>query len=338
MNHSLARTSPLWRSVLAFTVLAGFALLVQTASGQQKPPAGPKDGAVERPKDAAKKKQPKAQPKEEPKEEEDPKLPNLIDAVGRTIPLKKGPFVAPLGSVARIKVPENYGFIESKDVGKFEEMLENPAGKNRMGALISPENWFIIFSFEDIGYVKDDEKDSLDADAILASIREGSEASNAERRRRNWPEMHVVGWDQKPFFDPQTKNLTWAIQGESNGDKVTNYNSRVLGRGGVMSCNLVISPEELQRVVPTYKTVLQGFEYTEGNRYSEFRAGDKVATYGLAALVAGGSVAVLAKTGILGKLIKPIIIGVVALAGAIGAAFKRIARFFGFGRDSTSQA
>ena len=54
-----------------------------------------------------------------------------------------------------------------------------------------------------------------------------------------------------------------------------------------------------------------------GESYAEYRKGDKVAEYGLTALIAGGTLAVAAKTGLLGKLIKPIIIGVVALGAVL---------------------
>jgi uncharacterized membrane-anchored protein len=47
----------------------------------------------------------------------------------------------------------------------------------------------IIFRFEEEGYIKDDEKNSLDADAILASIKRGNEAANREKEKRGWPTM-----------------------------------------------------------------------------------------------------------------------------------------------------
>ena len=45
------------------------------------------------------------------------------------------------------------------------------------------DGWFVVFDFSDMGYVKDDDKDELDAKAILASIKEGTEASNKVRKR-----------------------------------------------------------------------------------------------------------------------------------------------------------
>ena len=71
---------------------------------------------------------------------------------------------------------------------------------------------------------------------------------------------------------------------------------------------------------------MNGFEFTSGNRYAEFMAGDKVAEYGLTALVAGGAGAALAKSGLLAKMWKAIVLGAIAafaglkkvLAGVFG--------------------
>lgn len=86
-----------------------------------------------------------------------------------------------------------------------------------------------------------------------------------------------------------------------------------------MSATLVASPKELPKAVPVLKTLLGGFRYSQGNTYAEFRKGDKIAEYGLTALITGGAIAVALKTGLLQKLWK---VGVVVVVG-IGAALKR---------------
>ena len=59
----------------------------------------------------------------------------------------------------------------------------------------------------------DDEKDSLDADAMIASIREGTEAANEERRRRGWSTMTILGWHEEPFYDADTDSHWTAMSG-----------------------------------------------------------------------------------------------------------------------------
>ena len=42
-------------------------------------------------------------------------------------------------------------------------------------------NWFMIFEFEDTGYLKDEEGSKLNSSAILKSIQDGTETSNEQR-------------------------------------------------------------------------------------------------------------------------------------------------------------
>ena len=185
--------------------------------------------------------------------------------------------------------------------------------------------WFVIFEFNSLGYVKDDEKDKLDAKAILESIKTGTEQSNEERRKRGWATMDILGWHTQPRYDPVTNNLTWAIRGSSEGDEVVNYSVRLLGRKGVMDVDLVLNPTQVAGTLPEFDQLMTGFEFTSGNRYAEFMAGDKVAEYGLTALVAGGAGAVLAKSGLLAKMWKLLVVGALA-------AFAAIKKMLGFGK------
>jgi uncharacterized membrane-anchored protein len=51
-------------------------------------------------------------------------------------------------------------------------------------------------------------------------------------------------------------NLEWAIKGESDGDPIINYKTRLLGRGGVMRVTLVADPEILRPTLPDFKDLL----------------------------------------------------------------------------------
>jgi len=238
-----------------------------------------------------------------------------------------GPSVGSLGDIAQITVPEGFRFTGQAGTRTFLELTQNPTNGSELGILL-PESaeagrWFVVFDFNSIGYVKDDEKDKLDADDMIANIREGTEAANEERKRRGWATMSIVGWRTPPFYDTRTNNLTWAIAGAGQDGNVVNYSVRLLGRRGVMNVDLVLSPEEVDAVVPAFEKVLGGFTFKPGSRYAEFVQGDKVAAYGLTALVAGGAGAALAKSGLLGKLWKAIVLGVIALVAAIKKLFGR---------------
>jgi len=233
-----------------------------------------------------------------------------------------GPGTTPIGeALAEIDLPENYVSLDAEGTRQLMELMENPVtGTER--ATVAPaseaEDWFLVFEYEEVGYVPDDEQHELDATAMLASIREGTEAANEERRERGWATMAIVGWHEAPRYDPQTSNLTWAIIGESQGHRVVNRIAKVLGRRGVMTVTLVASPEELATAIPKADALLSGFRYQPGNTYAEYVPGqDKLAQYGLTALVVGGAGAALVKSGLLAKLWKPVAFGLAALGVTI---------------------
>jgi len=244
----------------------------------------------------------------------------------------KGPATANLGPIAEIRLPKDYIAASGDDTRRLMEAMENPPTGIEVG-FVAPQTfkWFVVFEFDDIGYVKDDEKGSLDADAMLAAIKKGTEAGNKERAKRGWPPITIVGWERPPHYNPETQNLQWAVRARSEDDLVVNYNTRLLGRKGVMRVTLVTDPSRLPEVLPEFGALLKGFSFTRGNRYAEWVAGDKVAQYGLTALVVGGATAVAAKTGLLKSLWK------ILVAAAVGAA-ALLRSLFGRGRKTEPAA
>lgn len=246
-----------------------------------------------------------------------------------SIQWQRGPAVAKLGAMAEIQVPEGYMFTGREGAALWMEMVRNPMNPKDVGILIPDGgDFYLAFSYDDIGYVPEDERTSLDANAILKGIQTATEASNVERRGRGWSEMHVLGWLHPPAYDQSSHRLGWAIRGESDGQPVANYDTRLLGRGGVMSVMLVTSPEQVDILVPTVNGLLSGFAFTPGNKYAEWRRGEKVAAYGLTGLITGTAVAASAKTGLLGKLAAMLAKGgkfvVVAIAAMLAAIWKAI--------------
>ena len=242
------------------------------------------------------------------------------------IPWQTCPCEGDLGN-AVVNIPAGLMFTGAAGARQFMQLNENPVSGRERGVVLSAEGehpWFVVFEFNDTGYVKDDEKDSIDADAIIESIREGTEAANEERRKNGWPTMNVDGWHSRPYYDGQTNNLTWAILGSSADGQVVNHSVRLLGRRGVMNVDLVLGPEQVDTAMPTFASIVEGFDYKTGDRYREFTSGDRVAEYGLTALVAGGAGAVLVKSGLLQKFGKLIVVAFVAVAAALKKMFDKL--------------
>ena len=133
----------------------------------------------------------------------------------------------------------------------------------------------------------------------------------------------LEGWYVAPHYDVQTKRLEWGTKLRDTHDNIiVNYSIRLLGRSGVLNALLVSNPASLDQDVKEFHSALSNLTFDSGQQYSEFRPGDKVAEYGLAALVVGGAAAVAVKSG--AGFFKAIAIGVLALVGAVWGFLKRI--------------
>jgi uncharacterized membrane-anchored protein len=238
---------------------------------------------------------------------------------------QKGPTEASIGGFAIIKIPNGQAFLDAPNTRRFLELNLNPPRDNHYTLSAQDFSWFAVFFFENSGYVKDDE--TLDPDALLKSLRESDGRANEERKRLGMPPIYTVGWRVPPHYDLETKRLEWGVQlRQEDGSLVVNYTIRILGRRGVMHATLVSEPQDLDKDIATFKRALGGYSFASGERYAEFKAGDRVAEYGLAALVLGGAAAVATKTGFGKALFKFVGIGVVALGGALAVFFRKFFR------------
>jgi uncharacterized membrane-anchored protein len=63
-----------------------------------------------------------------------------------------------------VDVPKGFIFAGDEGTKKFMELTQNIPSGTELGVL-GPEdlNWFVIYQFDQTGYIKDDEKTALDA-------------------------------------------------------------------------------------------------------------------------------------------------------------------------------
>jgi uncharacterized membrane-anchored protein len=256
---------------------------------------------------------------------------------GPPVKHRKGPEKVSLGQDLSIDLPAGFILLEKAEANAMMQKMGNFGTDDSLLALVAhpPAGWMVVVRFEPEGYVKDDEAEKLDAGEILSTIREATEAANEERQKHGFAPIHVDGWTESPHYDRQAHHLVWGIKGSSKNGASVNYNTRVLGRKGYASLNLIDDPDGIEAGKPDLAALLAATTFAPGARYADFDAKtDKVAEYGLAALVAGGAGAAalkLAKVGLLakfgGKLLALIIAlkkGIVLILLAIGAFLKRI--------------
>jgi uncharacterized membrane-anchored protein len=212
----------------------------------------------------------------------------------------KGPATVTAQGNANLAIPEQFVYLDARNTSKFLELQHNLG--NGREVMVAPRNlqWMAYLEFADEGYVKDNEK--IDAPALLKTLKENTESANEERQRRGWGALHVVDWATPPVYNTNTKRLEWATILESQDGRAVNFSTKILGRKGYTSVIMVTDPTNLGDAEKSLDSVLTGYAFKPGDTYADWRSGDKVAKYGLAALIVGGVAAVAAKKGLFSVL------------------------------------
>jgi len=247
-----------------------------------------------------------------------------------------GPATLPIGNEATVRIPKGARYLGPEGTSKFLQLNGNPPADHDY--TIAPEGlgWFAILEFDAAGYVSD--KDKVDPDALFKQLRSNEDEQNKERSSMGQTGLHLDRWVVAPHYDTASHNLEWGtVMHTDSGEQVVNYTSRILGRDGVTKAILVSDPTNLSADLTQYRNALSGFAYLSDKKYEDHKAGDKVAAYGLGALVAGGAAAVVVKSGLFAGIFAAILKFGVAFykliaVGAVAAfaAFRRqIGRLFG---------
>ena len=207
----------------------------------------------------------------------------------------KGPTSVTVSGNARLTIPEGYVFLDPANTAKLDELEQNLSDGKEVMVGPSDLSWSAYLEFDPGGYVKDDEK--IDAPALLKSLKENTAAENEERQKRGWSPLEISGWALPPAYNHDTKRLEWATQIQSQGRHGVNFFPKIRGRRGHTSVVMVASPQELTTAETALDHILDGYAFNSGETYAEWKQGDKVAEYGLAALVLGGAAAIATKKG-----------------------------------------
>jgi uncharacterized membrane-anchored protein len=219
----------------------------------------------------------------------------------RALDWVKGPTTVPIAGNSKLILPDHYVFLDAANTAKFEAIVHNLGGGSEV--LVAPENlqWAAYLVFTAGGYVKDNDK--IDASALLTTLKQNAEDSNPERRKRGYETIHIQGWASLPEYNATTKRLEWAtLLSADGGGTAANFYTKLLGRRGHTTVVMVATPDGLPAAEASLDTLLNGYSFNAGESYAEYRPGDKVAEYGLAALIVGGAAAVAAKKGLFGVL------------------------------------
>ncbi len=244
-------------------------------------------------------------------------------------------------NIATLDLPAGFRYLNPADSGRLlTQGWGNPPGITTLGMIVpaavnplTPEGWGVVVTYEKDGHVKDNDADSIKYDELLKTMQEQTSQDNEQRKKDGYPAMTLVGWTEAPHYDKASHKLYWAKELRSAGDSQDglNYNIRVLGREGVLVLNAVAGMQQIATIKSEMRNVTAFTDFTPGNRYTDFDGKtDKVAEYGIAALIAGG---VAAKVGLFGKLFALLLAFKKAIILAVAAGGTWVARLFGRKKD-----
>ena len=238
---------------------------------------------------------------------------------------------------AHLNLGSQFRFLDTPDARKvLEDLWGNPPDDSVLGMVVpasvpldDEHSWAVVLTESDDGHVSDEDAAETDYPKLLKQMQEDTEDENAERTKAGYPALHLVGWAEPPHYDSANKKLYWAreLSAEGAPQHTLNYDIRVLGRSGYLSMNAVAGMNDVAAVKAGMQELLPMVDFDPGKRYADYDAKtDKLAAYGVAALIGGG---IAAKAGLFAKIGALLLAGkklVVLLLAAIAGVWRK---FFG---------
>jgi uncharacterized membrane-anchored protein len=248
---------------------------------------------------------------------------------------QSGQIVLP-NKVATLSLTDKYSYLSPADTEKMLVAWGNPPGWETLGSVVpaavgpfSEEGWAVIVTYIDEGHVSDEDAHEIDYTELLADMKEGTREESEQRVKDGYEGLELLGWAANPHYEQASRKLYWAKELRFGDSEVhtLNYDVRVLGREGVLSMNAVAGMPQLASIETDMQELLGAAAFNAGYRYEDFNEDtDRMAAYGLGALVAGG---VAAKAGFFAKLgalllafKKFIVMGLVALGALLAKVFR----------------
>jgi uncharacterized membrane-anchored protein len=212
-----------------------------------------------------------------------------------------------------------------------------PAGKG-----FASDTWAAVITYDDQGYIPDGDAKTVDYSEMIKSAQDHEGDINDRRKQEGLDSIHLVGWAQPPYYDQPHHSLIWAreIAFQNQTDNTLNYDVRELGRGGVLSMNILSNMSKIGEVRAAANRLQNVGTFDPGYHYADYKSGvDKKAAYGIGGLVAAGiGVALAQKLGLIGVVLLFAKKFFVIIATAAAGGFAWLRRLFGKSKDQPPSA
>jgi uncharacterized membrane-anchored protein len=241
----------------------------------------------------------------------------------------KGPTNIPLASVAQMKVPQGFAFLDAENAHAFLAREKELIPKGLLGLMVSPQDVRLIVAFDEVGYVKATET-RVDSVQLLAKWR-----SEQQKGLGSHSDKMSADWSTQPA---RKTDDTWeyaiSVQRDSadgTSEEFAQYTIQRFGSKGLLTLTFKQKGFFNQDAVQTLASYVT---FRPGQAYSDYKEG-LVYTNSLASLLAGegrwvtaseaGDASSKAMTGLIARY-AVISVGVAAAFVGIAMAFKKLRR------------
>jgi uncharacterized membrane-anchored protein len=220
-----------------------------------------------------------------------------------------------------LAIPQGYQVLVGEDARKFVTLSGDPRDDSVEALVVNLKSSdAVFFQTYGEGHVSLDDWSDVDAAEMLSQIRSGTEEANKERRQQGVSTLQVIGWLQQPTLQRDSSTVYWALEGSDGQEAFVNSVALRRGREGYEELIWVTAKDTYVAAGGDLAAMLKAHSFDQGHRYGDFVAGDKVATYGIAGLVAavaGAKVLKVAGLGVLLVLLKKFGVVIIAVIGGL---------------------
>ena len=211
---------------------------------------------------------------------------------------------------AKVLILDNEIYLDNyKDINQFSWWAYGHGTEKTMVMHIRGTGYDVFLDYRDDGYVKLDDWKNVNSNNLLSELREIAKANAIYLKEKNLDYVNKIDWIYKPTLNQENKSVSYSYKVDWNsGQKSMESKNLILGKKGYLESAFVVAYKkdiDLKYESDFSKDFVNGVIFNEGFKHSDYKPGDKIAAAGIGGLVAGSlGVKVLAKTGLLAKLLK----------------------------------
>src|SRR5256884_108765 len=116
--------------------------------------------------------------------------------------------------LATLELPPDFRYLDARQAAMVLRAWGNPPGSRTLDMLLpasrsvfAREAWAIVITYDEDGYVKDDDAAKIDYGDLLKKMQQGIRDENDERKRAGYPAVELVGWAEPPRYDSASHKL-----------------------------------------------------------------------------------------------------------------------------------